>query len=370
MTDRKFPVSLITGFLGSGKTTVINHLLAAPEMARTAVLVNEFGQISIDGDLIARSDETVVELKNGCVCCSLNQDLGETLHDFLRKRRSGEMPLFEKILIETTGLANAGPIARVIMEDPLIRDDFVLDRIVTTVDSVHGVTNLNLHAESVEQVAVADRLILTKLDRVETEEFPENLSTLRARLRNLNPSAPLIEGKRGVVDVTALFDIDPTGEMVRFADPSRWASASRTPAHHHSAGENRDGAVGIDVHRHDHHIGSFCIVRDRPVPPGLLENFLAALAEEAGPNLLRVKGLVNVAGHPETPAVVQGVQQVFDDTAWLPEWPSGDRRTRLVFIGWMLDEGGIRRMLDEAEVEPDQAPGDGRENAPGRAGGP
>ncbi len=334
MTSGKFPVSLITGFLGSGKTTLVNHLLTAPEMARTAVLVNEFGRISIDGDLIAGSGETVVELRNGCVCCSLNEDLGSTLRDFLVRRRSGEMPPFERVLIETTGLANAGPIARVVMEDPLVRGDFVLDRIVTTVDSVHGTTNLDLHAESVEQVAVADRLVLTKLDRVGTGEDREQLSALRGRLRNLNPSAPFLEGDRGVVDVAALFGTDPTAELARFADPSRWATEG-------------DG----HAHRHDRHIGSFCVVRDRPVSPGTLEAFLAALAERAGPNLLRVKGLVNVAGHPETPAVVQGVQQVFDETDWLPGWPGGDRRTRLVFIGWMLDEDGVRRMLDGAEAD-------------------
>lgn len=352
MTDAKFPVSLITGFLGSGKTTLLNRLLTAPGMARTAVLVNEFGRISIDGDLIAGSGENVVELKNGCLCCSLNEDLGETLHGFAARRRLGEMPPFERVLIETTGLANAGPIARVVMEDPLVRDDFVPDRIVTTVDAVHGATNLDLHAESVEQIAVADRLVLTKLDRVAVGgEAREELSALRARLRNLNPSAPILEADRGAVDAAALFDTDPAGELARFADPERW--------------ERGGGGHG---HRHDRHVGSFCIVRDRPVPPGTLESFLADLAERAGPNLLRVKGLVHVAGHPETPAVVQGVRQVFDETAWLPGWPSDDRRTRLVFIGWMLDEDGIRRMLDEAEADPGRPPGDARENAPGRAG--
>lgn len=352
----KLPVSLITGFLGSGKTTLINRLLMAPEMARTVVLVNEFGRISIDSDLIARSDETVVELKNGCVCCALNEDLAETLRGFMEKRRSGEMPPFEKILIETTGLANAGPIARVVMEDPLVRHDLVLDAVIATVDAVHGVTNLNIHAESVEQVAVADRLVLTKLDRVGTEEAREALSALRARLRDLNPAAPLLEGNRGAVDVAALFDGDRAGEMGRYADPARWAAARREHAHRRGIHEHRGAAAGIDVHRHDRHIRSFCIVRDRPVSPDSLKSFLAALAEEAGPNLLRVKGLVNVVGHRRTPAIVQGVQQVFDEMTWLPGWPGGDRRTRLVFIGWMLDEDGIRRMLDEADAGPGAVP--------------
>ena len=353
MTDGKVPVSLITGFLGSGKTTLINHLLAAPVMARTAVLVNEFGQISVDSDLIARSDETMVELRNGCICCSLNEDLATTLRGFMDGRQSGAMPAFERVLIETTGLANAGPIVRVVMEDPLVRGDFILDRVVTTVDAVHGMTNLDIHAESVEQVAVADRLLLTKLDRPEAKEAPERLSALRARLRTLNPSAPLLDGNRGAIDVAAVFGGDPEGELSRHADPSLWAERSRGHVHDHGCGEtgeDHDTSPGAATHRHDSHIGSFCIVRNRPVPPDALERFWATLAEDAGPNLLRVKGLVNIAGHPGTPAVVQGVQQVFDDMAWLPRWPSGDHRTRLVFIGWMLDEEGIRRLLDEAEA--------------------
>jgi len=358
MENEKVSISLITGFLGSGKTTVINHLLTTPAMARTVVLVNEFGQISIDGDLIRRSDDTVVELKNGCVCCSLNDDLGTTLHKFIAQRRSGELPAFEKVLIETTGLANAGPVVQVILLDPLVRDDYRLDKVITTVDTVHGVTNLNVHAETVEQVAVADRLILTKLDRQETEKERAQVEELRARLARLNPSAPVLEADRGQVNADILFAEDPGEELLRYTNPSIWVSDH----HDHDHGDDHrhaharppappqgDGGstVGFQTHRHDHHIKSFCIVRDEPVALDALQRFWAELANEAGLNLLRVKGLVNVSERPDRPAVVQGVQQSFDDVEWLPAWPSDDRTTRLVFIGWMLDENHVRRLLGE-----------------------
>ncbi len=352
MKEEKIPISLITGFLGSGKTTVINHLLTTPALAKTAVLVNEFGQISIDSDLIRKSDDSVVELRNGCVCCSLNDDLGTMLHELTEKRRCREMPAFEKVVIETTGLANAGPIIAIIMEDPLVRDDYALDKVITTVDSINGVTNLNIHAESVEQVAVADRLILTKLDRITTSEQKVELEELRERIRKLNPSAETIDSENGRVDADILFRGDSGHELFRSTDPTHWVHDDHDHGDgcHHGPLDDHGHEIGFDVHRHDHNIKSFCIVRDNPVPLQALDHFWSALAEEGGLNLLRVKGIVHVAERPNTPAVVQGVQQVFDEIAWLPAWPSDDRRTRLVFIGWMIDEGRIGAMWETAET--------------------
>ncbi len=347
----KVTISLITGFLGSGKTTVINNLLTTPAMAKTMVLVNEFGQISIDSDLIKRSDDTIVEMKNGCVCCSLNDDLGTTLHDFIKKRRSGDTPPFENVLIEATGLANAGPIVQVILEDPLVRDDYRLDKVITTVDTVHGVATLDIHAESVEQAAIADRLILTKLDRLETKEDKARLAELRARLEKLNPSTPILEADHGQVNTDILFNEGADEDLARYADPAKWSKEDQD--YHHEDGQDPaqgsgDTVGGLNPHRHDHHIKSFCIVRDAPLPREGLQQFWATLAEEAGPNLLRVKGLVKVAGHAETPAVVQGVQQTFDEMDWLPRWPSDDRRTRLVFIGWQIEEEHIQQLMEAA----------------------
>lgn len=352
--DERIPISLITGFLGSGKTTLINRLLAAPEMAHSIVLVNEFGQISIDTDLISRRGEATIELSNGCVCCTLNEDLGTTLHGFLERRARGDLPNFRRVLIETTGLANAGPIVRVILEDPQVLPHYALDRVISTVDAVLGMKNLDLHAESVEQVAVADCLILTKLDLIPD---PASLMPLRERLLKLNPAAPIIDSRHGDVNVQDLIGGRPTTTLARSLDLVHWLAedcADGTCGHDHHVGHSHSlGGAHDDAHarghghsgRHDDHIASFCLVRERPVTRADLDRFWSSLAERADPNLLRVKGLVNVAEQPDRPVVIQGVQQLFGAAESLSEWPSDDRRTRIVFIGWELDKAAVEQLL-------------------------
>ena len=326
MTER-IQVSLVTGFLGSGKTSLINALLPTAEMANSAVLVNEFGQVSIDSDLIASAEDDVIELTNGCVCCALNEELAPSLVEFAKKRKTEQRPV-DRVIIETTGLANAGPIIEVILEDPEVRQWFTLDKVITTVDALLGETNLDLHAQSVEQVAVADRLLLTKLDLVDSPDQEEAVQRLTDRLRQLNPGATLYSG-----DKTDVIQSNPEDDLL----PARRFGS--LPA---------NGVSGADVRtaRHDHHIKSFCIVSDKPKPLEELERFWRRLADEAGPNLLRVKGLIRVAEKPETPAVVQGVQHIFDSMHWLDSWPNDDHRTRIVFIGWMLDPSRIERMFE------------------------
>jgi G3E family GTPase len=347
--ERK-PILLITGFLGSGKTTLINGLLDDPGLSRTLVLVNEFGQVAIDTDLITRRGETMVELSNGCVCCTLIDDLGTTLYGFLGRRATGELPPFDRVLIETTGLANVGPIVRVLQEDERVREHYQLDRVITTVDAVMGMKNLDLHAESVEQVALADRLVMTKLDRV-----PEgrDLDALRGRLRTLNASAEVLNADRGRVDVAALlggrsvFDVRAGGAPLAM----RMAGADSHGYHDHGAqshdheySRHCDSVLPV-TGRHDAHIASIPLVRDRALSLKDLQRFWKGLEAAASPNLLRVKGLVQVAEMPDTPVVIQGVHQIFDTPVTLPAWPSADRRTRIVFIGWMLDRQAIEEML-------------------------
>ena len=342
--DARTPVLLITGFLGSGKTTLINRLLATPALERTLVLVNEFGQVSIDTDLITRRGETMIELSNGCVCCTLIDDLGTTLHGFVDRRLTGELPPFDRVLIETTGLANAGPIIRVIQEDERVVSHFALDKVITTVDAVLGMKNLDLHAESVEQVALADRLGLTKIDLLQTAG---GLDTLRQRLHKLNPSAVIVESGGGLPELQALLGGRPVHDV-------RWPAAipgaatsdhcGHDHAHDHDHLHNHDHAQH-SVARHDAHISSICIVREQPVPRRTLDDFWHKLTDLASPNLLRVKGLVHVVELPNTPLVVQGVQHLFSTPLSLPEWPSEDRRTRIVFIGWNLDRAEIEALL-------------------------
>lgn len=329
-------ISLVTGFLGSGKTTLINELLPMPEMANSAVLVNELGQVSIDSDLIELREGDLFQLTNGCVCCALNEELGASLVEFASKRAAERRPL-DRLIIETTGLANAGPIIEIILEDPVVRKLYELDKVITTVDALMGETNLNIHAESVEQVAVADRLLLTKLDLLSSAEQCESKDRLLVRLRQLNPSAPILTGDKADVIRDDLNDEERVGTRKRPTAPGGEPGFEQIPDESSASGS---------AARHDHHIKSFSITSDQPITLADLERFWLRLGEEAGPNLLRVKGLVNVAERPEAPAVVQGVQQVFDSLRWLEGWPGDDHRTRIVVIGWMLDQSRIEQMFE------------------------
>lgn len=344
MKVRKTPISIITGFLGSGKTTLINRLLPSPALAHTAVLVNEFGEISIDDDLIQNGDDTVIELTNGCVCCSLSDDLATTLDELIEKRESGELSGFDKVVIETTGLANAGPIVQILSGDPLVRRNYTLDRVVTTVDAVNGPRSLDTHAQSVEQVAVADQLVLTKLDLLNEPENTPKLPPLKRRLESLNPSASITDARAENLDIALFSTENDTKNPVSAAHLERRAVQLETGAsdhvhHHHGDHDHRHSG------RHDDHIKSFCILRDEPLTLQQVERFCSALGENAGPNLLRVKGIMSIAEKPDTPAVIHGVQEVAATMEWLDSWPSGDRRTRIVFIGWDLEPDAVESLL-------------------------
>ena len=307
----------------------------------------------IDDDLIASGDDTMVQLTNGCVCCSMKDDLGTTLEEMLERRDRGEISNFKRVVIETTGLANAAPIVELILGDPRVARSFALDRVVTTVDAVNGTTSLNLHAESVEQIAVADALVLTKQDLVSDEEHESRLTELRSRLGKLNPAATIFEADHGKVDAPALLGKAGSAAVEKYADPETWRrnhdhTHDHDPEHGHLHLHDHDHGLPPDLSRHDAHIRSFCIVRDTPIRFAALEAFWESLAAEAGPNLLRVKGIVNIAERPDTPAVVQGAQEILHDMAWLDQWPSDDRRTRIVFIGWGLDQGELETLFDDA----------------------
>ena len=350
-------VTLITGFLGSGKTTLLNSLLKSPDLSGAMVIVNEFGEIGIDSDLMVGSTENVVQLANGCLCCSVKSDLIDTFRDLVIQRQAGNLPKFDRVIIETTGIADPGPVLQIILTNPMVRNAYALDGVVTTLDAVNGATTLASFPESVRQVAIADRIVLTKSDLAKSDlagpSEPETLDRLRAQVRALNPAAPIIEVVNGAVDAADLFGmgmLDPvTGrpDPARWLDPDAYAAAGQPTEITASLGEgevaaayarqgHRAEAAGDteNDHRHNHgaDIRSFCLVRETPVSLHALQLFLDAIARDSGPNLLRVKGLVNVAGEPDTPAVIQGAQQVFHSLDWLSEWPSDDRRTRIVFI--------------------------------------
>ena len=320
------PVAVVTGFLGSGKTTLIGRILRDPGFARTAVIVNEFGEIGLDHDLIASSDETLLALTTGCLCCAVRGDLVETLID-LRRRRDAGSAVFDRVLIETSGLADPAPILHALMTDGGVTEAFVIDGVVTVVDAVHGEATLDSHPEARRQVALADRLVISKLDVV-----GENAG-LMARLRAVNPGADLVPS--AAVTAAGLFaPSDPEARVLRLA---------AVP----------DQAVGspFSAARHTDGIETFSLVREAPIPALALTMLLQALTEHCGSRLLRVKGLVEVTEMQGQPAVIHGVQHVFAPPAFLDCWPSSDHSTRMVFIGRDVPRYFPARLLAAIEAE-------------------
>jgi len=351
-------VTVITGFLGSGKTTLLNTLLKHPDMSQAAVIVNEFGEIGIDYDLVEQSDENVIQLENGCLCCTVKGDLIDTFRDLYLQRKGGNIPWFDRVIIETTGIADPGPVLQIILSDPLVNTGYQLDGVITTVDAVNGGYSLDQFYESVKQVAVADRIVISKTDMVKGQN---NLDALKQRLRTLNPSAPFIEKTPDNLDPSELFgdgivhletkkgDISAWLNPEHYQDQStRQISESKTPQSNQNSPEavyTAQGHQPVVHHAHDPLIQSFCIQRDTPISLDTLRLFFDGLAREAGPDLLRVKGIVHIAERPTHPAIIQGAQKIMHSIEWLKTWPSDDRRTRIVFITRGISQDHIEDSL-------------------------
>jgi len=317
------PVSILTGFLGSGKTTLLRQLLRDPALSRTAVIINEFGEIGIDHELVETSDESVVQLTTGCLCCRVASDLAMTLADLARRREAGSIPRFEQVIIETSGLADPAPILHTLMRGTL-PPDYVLGTVTTTVDAVNGTSTLAWHEQSQRQAAMADRIVITKTD------MPE--SALRRELARLNPDAPVLTAVRGELPAQALISPLPLDQG---AEPIRHR-------YHHADALH---------HTHDPGIVSFSLVRSEPLRAATLALFLEALADNCGVNLLRLKGFVHVAERSQGPAVIHGVQHVFHAPQWWDAWPSADRSSRLVFIVKGISETWVHNLLELLEAE-------------------
>lgn len=306
------PVSIITGFLGSGKTTLINRLLKRPEMNRVAVIVNELGEIGVDNDLVEVSSEQMMLLNNGCLCCVLRGDLQETLRELFVQRRNGEIIDFNRVIIETTGLADPAPVMQTLLTDTLLLEQFRLDCVVTVVDAVNAMGQLGQFQEPLKQAALADRLVITKTDLVTEKQ----LEALSARLRGLNARAPLRIAVNGEVELAYLVDVGLRRTRADLEEVERWLGATDDRGHGHV---------------HDESVQSFVLRFEQPMAWGSFTQCLEVLTALRGPDLLRVKGLVNVEGKAG-PMVVQGVQHLFHPPLELAAWPGEDRSTRLVFI--------------------------------------
>jgi G3E family GTPase len=308
----RIPVSVVTGFLGSGKTTLINRLLKRPDMNRVAVIVNEFGEQSIDHDLVQVSSEQMMLLNNGCLCCVLRGDLQETLRDLFVQRRTGAIIDFERVVIETTGLADPAPVMQTLMTDTMLQAQYRLDCVVTLVDAVNGLQQIETMSEPVKQAALADRIVITKTDLVGEPA----IAALEQRIRELNPQVPIRRALNGEIELAFLIDVGLTNTKGRLEEVERWMGGAEHGEH---------------GHRHDERVKSFSLRYDQPFSWAAFSQCLEVLTALRGPDLLRVKGLVNVAGH-NGPLVVQGVQHLFHPPVELEAWPSDDHSTRIVFI--------------------------------------
>ena len=348
--DALIPVSVLTGFLGSDKTTLLNHLVGSPEMSRALVIINEFGAVGLDHDLIARSNEDlVVEMMGGCLCCTIRGDLAATLHDApWRFARDGRC-WFDRVVIETTGLADPAPILHTLMTDERLQTLYRLDSVIATVDAATGMATLDRQEEALKQAAVADRIVLTKTDLVSEAE----VDILAARLWSLNPAAPIMPVLNGVTDYARLFDAGLYNPATKSHDVQRWLAAERYEAPHAHLRHRHHHDHHHDVNRHDDRIRAICLTFDTPLKAEAFERWLDILTMFKGADVLRVKGIVNLEGM-ELPVVVHGVQHLFHPPVMLDAWPSGDRRTRLVFIVRDISEADLRGTLALMTLNLDQ----------------
>jgi G3E family GTPase len=334
------PLTLLTGFLGAGKTTLLNRLLKDPALSDTAVIINEFGDIALDHLLVEKIDGDMMVLSSGCLCCNLRGDLVTALEKLLRNLDNGRAS-FKRVIVETTGLADPAPLLQTAMSHPYLLMRFRLDGVVTLVDAINGAETLDNHAEAVKQAAVADRIVLTKTDLLDTPERIAARDALLQRLNQLNPAAIILDAASGKATPANLLGCGLYDPSRKIPDVSRWladeaiAAAHAHDHHHHH-----------DVNRHDERIRAFTLSTERAIPAAMLDLFLELLRSTHGPNLLRMKAIVNIEETPDRPMVLHGVQHVLHPAAQLEGWPDGDRRTRMVFIVRDIEPRIIRELFD------------------------
>jgi G3E family GTPase len=348
-------VTLVTGFLGSGKTTLINSALRSAELAKTVVVVNEFGEVGLDHQLFASSSDSVVVLENGCLCCTVRSDLVGTLNGLYHARQRGDIPAFDNVVIETSGLAEPGPVLQAFLSEPTLDGLYSVASVLTLVDAVNWAGTSEAHDESVRQVALADQIRITKLDMVTGDR--QNCSTrIRLELRRINPSAGIDEVDWSPAAIAKLLSSRGFDATDPQSDPRPWLDfqAHQNAADHHDGcGENHSH------HEHDHNGGhshsshlegrgieSFVLTRESPLAREEVQFLLGGIAQNLGTGLLRVKGLVNVAEEPGRPAVIQGAQHLLHTMTWLDRWPDSDHRSRIIFITQGIPRDSLSDIID------------------------
>ncbi len=353
----RIPVSILTGFLGAGKSTLLNRILKDPGTSDTAVIINEFGEVGIDNFLVEASGDALVELSNGCLCCTVRGELVDTLAYMMDGIQTGRLKPIKRVVIETTGLADPAPVMQSVMGNPVIAQNFELDGVITVLDAVNGLSTLDRHREAVKQAAVADQIVLSKLSMADADK----IAALKARLDTLNTRAPLIDGDTEGAGTAAILQNGLYDPATKIADVSRWlrdeVAGDEHEHHDHDHHHHDHDGHDHDHHHHDHHghhhhhhdvnrhgddIRSFSIIHDRPIDPMAIEMFVDLLRSAHGEKLLRMKAIVALSDNPERPLVLHGVQSVFHPPQRLPKWPDGsDRRTRMVLITQDLPEAFV-----------------------------
>lgn len=323
--DERVPVTLLSGFLGAGKTTLLNNLIRDNEAGRIAVIMNEFGDVGLDHDLIEEVSGDIVLMHAGCLCCSIRGDLAKTMILLLSRRKRGEL-IFDRLVIETTGIADPGPIVNTMVTDDLIADNYRLDGVVVVADAAAGPSTLERQFEAVSQVAMADLIVVTKSDLVTSGECAE----FETRLEAINGSAPRVRANHGRVPVQNLFGLSAMRSDATSADVSGWL-----------------GAADVKLHTdHTHHrIESASIEVSKPIPTEVFDFWLDTLFALNGPNILRVKGIVHVEDM-EHPFVLHGVQHIFDDPVPLTYWPGQDTKSRVVLIARDMEKSELEASLE------------------------
>ncbi|HEY9146113.1 MAG TPA: GTP-binding protein [Thiobacillus sp.] len=339
MHDSPIPITLLTGFLGSGKTTLLNHLVRT--LPRTAILMNEFGEVALDHQLLQKMEGPMALLSGGCVCCTISGSLSPTLKNLWMARQKGDIPAFERVIIETTGIADPVPVLDNLLHDNWVRARFRLDGVVTTVDALFGMGQLDEHAEAVKQVAVADRLLLTKTDLAPAG----TVAALRERLVALNPAADIVTVTHGELDPAAIQNLGLWNAETKSMEVTRWLK----PQHYQPASAGKlGGANPITGKRmtalHDARIQAFSVVIDTPLDRYGLQSALGMLTSFRAENLLRFKAIVNLQDEPQ-PAVLHGVQHVLYPEVKLDAWPDDDHRSRFVFIVRDLEPEFVAKLL-------------------------
>jgi G3E family GTPase len=321
----RIPVMMITGFLGSGKTTLLQKLLSSPELRNTAVLINEFGEIGLDHHLIKKTEENIVTLINGCVCCTIREDLSVAIKDLVKRREKHQIPYFDRLVVETTGLADPTPIIHTLTTEPGVMEYFKFTTVITTIDAINGISTLSNYPEAEKQAALADYIVITKEDLVDTPI----LGAVTARIKLLNPSAPTLVLPSMKIDPKVFLDSIEYKFSTNLSSIRSWIN--------HEAFENTEEISDTTANRqrlgmsHTKGITSFCLTFDKNMNWTAFGVWMTMLLHSRGQDVLRVKALIN-ADNMEGPVIFHGVQHVVHPPIHLDHWPDEDKRSRIVFI--------------------------------------